>query len=306
MTIASDTRPSTAPRLATRKSRHSVRKFRSRTLDSLARSPSAIVGAGLFLLLLGLGLAASLLYPADPMASVAAPLLAPGQSAAFPLGSDSLGRDIAAQIVHGARTSLFVGGAATAIGLSLGIVLGGLGGYFGGWVDNVIVRITELFQTTPTFLFAVAIVAIDKPSAGKIALAVGLTSWPMVSRLVRAEVRRWLRSDFVLAARSAGFSDLRLMWSEILPNVLPAVIVIASAKFATAVLMESGLSFLGLGDPNQVSWGAMIEEGRDLVRTAWHVSALPGAALALCVLSLNLLGDGLNDALNPRHTGDAE
>jgi len=267
---------------------------------ALVRNPSALAGMALLLAMAVLALLAPWLYPGDPLDMVAPPLLWPGQGAAFPLGSDSMGRDVAAGLAHGARVSLLVGVVAAAVSLCIGTVVGAAAGYFGGWIDGALMRLTVLFQTVPSFLLVVVIVAIGQPSLPVIVLAIGLASWPVIARLVRAEFRSLREAEFVLAARSQGFGHLRIIAQEMLPNALPPVIVTTSVLVASAILIESALSFLGLGDPNVVSWGSMIGEGRELLRSAWYLTALPGAAIVLAVLALNLLGDGLNDALNPR------
>ncbi|MFZ4285806.1 ABC transporter permease [Variovorax sp. HJSM1_2] len=272
-------------------------------LRAFVRNPAAVAGVVLLLAVLMLALAAPLLFPGDPLDMVATPLLWPGQDAAFPLGSDSMGRDVLAGIAHGARVSLAVGVVAAVLSLFIGIVVGATAGYFGGFIDDVLVRITELFQTVPSFLFVIVVVAIGQPSVKVIVLAIGLASWPVIARLVRAEFRTLRETEFVLAARSQGFGHLRIMLQEMLPNALPPVIVTTSVLVASAILIESALSFLGMGDPNAVSWGSMIGEGRELLRTAWYLTALPGAAIVLTVLALNLVGDGLNDAFNPRLRG---
>ncbi|MCD2511218.1 ABC transporter permease [Comamonas endophytica] len=264
------------------------------------RNAVAVGAVALLLLVLAMALAAPWLFPGDPLDMVATPLLWPGQDPAFPLGSDSMGRDVLAGIAHGARMSLAVGVVAAVLSLLIGIVVGATAGYFGGRVDDVLVRITELFQTMPTFLFVIVVVAIGQPSVAVIVLAIGLASWPVIARLVRAEFRTLREMEFVLAARSQGFGHLRIMLQEMLPNALPPVIVTTSVLVASAILIESALSFLGMGDPNTVSWGSMIGEGRELLRTSWYLCALPGAAIVLTVLALNLVGEGLNDALNPR------
>lgn len=271
---------------------------------ALARSPQALVGAAVLAVVTALALTAALWYPEDPLAMVAPPLLWPGEDPAFPLGSDSLGRDVAACIVHGARVSLLVGLVAAAFSLGVGLAVGCLAGFFGGRVDDLLVRVTELFQTVPSFLFVIVIVAIGTPKISTIVLAIGVASWPVIARLVRAEFRSLREREFVLAARAAGFGPLRLIFREMLPNALPPVIVTVSVLVATAILIESALSFLGMGDPNVVSWGSMIGDGRDQLRTAWFLTALPGGAIVLTVLALNLVGDALNDALNPRLWGE--
>ncbi|MFT4191703.1 MAG: ABC transporter permease [Comamonas sp.] len=267
------------------------------------RNPSGLAGLLILVAIIAIALAASILYPGDPLDMVAEPLVWPFTQAEVPLGTDSLGRNVAAGLAHGARVSLAVGAVAAVISVGIGIAVGAAAGYFGGRVDDILVRVTELFQTVPTFLFVIVIVAIGQPSVSVIVLAIGLAAWPVIARLVRAEFR-WLReSEFVQAARSQGFSDLRIIFQEILPNALPPVIVTSSVLVASAILIESALSFLGMGDPNQVSWGSMIGEGRELLRTAWYLTALPGCAIILSVLALNLLGDALNDAFNPRLRG---
>lgn len=185
----------------------------------------------------------------------------------------------------------------------IGTVIGAVAGYCGGWVDNLLVRVTELFQTVPTFLLVIVLVSIREPSAPAIALASGVASWPTVARLVRAEFRGLRSADFVGAALVSGVRPSRIIVRHILPNALAPIVVTTSVMVANAILTEAGLSFLNLGDPNLVSWGSMIGDGRQLLRTAWYLTALPGAAIALTVMAINLAGDGLNDVLNPRSDG---
>lgn len=271
-----------------------------RELLAFLRNPNALFGLVFLSLMVVVALVAPVLFPGDPLGMVGKPFLWPGQDAAFPLGTDSMGRNVLAGLFHGARISLFVGLAATALGLGVGITVGALAGYFGGWVDDVLVRIIEIFQTLPNFVLLVVLVAIAQPSATTVSVAIAIVSWPMVARLTRAEFRAIREKDYVMAARSLGFHHPRIIFSEILPNALPPLIVTASVMVATAILMESALSFMGLGDPNVVSWGSMIGNGRELIRTAWYLTFLPGLAIVFTVLALNLIGDGLNDALNPR------
>lgn len=267
------------------------------------RNPAGMAGLLLLITVFLMAAFAPLLYPSDPLDMVAQPFLWPGENPDFPLGTDSMGRDVAAGIVHGSQVSLQIGFSAVIVSLLIGTVVGALAGYFGGRVDDLLVHITELFQTFPTFLLVVVLVAIGSPSVTLISLAIGIASWPTIARLVRAEFRSLRESDFVLAARSQGFSSLRIIFQEMLPNALPSIIVTTSVMVASAILIESALSFLGFGDPNRVSWGSMIGAGRESLRTAWFLTALPGTALVLTVLSLNLVGDALNDALNPRLRG---
>lgn len=270
---------------------------------TLLRNPSAVLGMLVLLLVTLVAAGANVLFPGDPLDMVAMPLQWPGQEAGYWLGTDSLGRDVAAGLAHGARVSLAVGAVAAAIALTIGVLIGAIGGYFSGWVDDVLVRLTEMVQTIPTFLLVIVLVAIGQPSVNVIVLAIGAASWPVIARLVRAEFRSLREAEFVLAARSQGFSDAWIIVREILPNALPPVVVTTSVLVATAILMESALAFLGMGDPNVVSWGGMIGEGREMLRTAWYLTAVPGLAIILTVLSLNLVGDGINDAFNPRLRG---
>lgn len=277
------------------------RTFRlSPEVNAFLRNPSGMAGFLMLLAVLVMAFLAPLIYPGDPLDMVAQPFLWPGQDPQFPLGTDSLGRDVAAGIVHGSQVSLQIGFSAVLVSLAIGTVVGALAGYFGGTIDDVLVHITELFQTFPTFLLVVVLVAIGNPSIGLISSAIGIASWPTIARLVRAEFRSLRASDFVLAARSQGFSSLRIIFQEMLPNAMPSIIVTTSVMVASSILIESALAFLGFGDPNRVSWGSMIGAGRESLRTAWFLTALPGGALVLTVLSLNLVGDALNDALNPR------
>lgn len=276
---------------------------RWRIAAAILRNPNAIAGTVVLLSVVLLALAAPALYPGDPLEMVARPFLWPGVQIRYPLGTDSLGRDVAAGLAHGARASLLVGFAATLIGVAAGTLVGAIGGFYGGWIDDLLVRVTELIQTVPAFLFVVVLVAIFQPTIAVIAIAIGGVSWPTIARLVRAEFRTIRQMDYVLAARSLGFGDARIIVREILPNAAPSIIVTGSVMVATAILTESALSFLGMGDPNVVSWGSMIGAGRELLRTAWYLTALPGAAIVVTVLALNLIGDALNDALNPRLDG---
>jgi peptide/nickel transport system permease protein len=281
--------------------KHAVPRKRSRTVWRTVRAyPLALIGGVLLVVIVAGACAANLLFPGDPLDMVAAPLTVPFTDPQHWLGTDSLGRDVAAGIVHGARASLLIGVLSALLGIVIGTLVGACAGFFGGRVDALLIRITEIFQTTPSFLFVIVIVTIGQPSVSVISLAIGITSWPTVARLVRAEFRSLVQSEFVTAARSLGYGPVRIMFHEVLPNALPPIIVTASVMVASAVLTESALAFLGQGDPNRVSWGSMIGEGREMLRTAWYLTVLPGTALVATILSLNLLGDGLNEAFNPR------
>ena len=265
-----------------------------------ARNRAAVAGLVILLLILAMAGFADRLFPEDPWDMVAQPLLWPGQDTEFPLGSDLMGRDLMSGVFHGARVSLLFGFSATLAALVVGVTVGALAGYYRGWVDDVLMRITELFQTVPPFILAIVLVAILAPSAATIVMAIALVSWPGVARLVRAEFLALRGREFVQAGTVLGMGDARMILTQILPNAMGPIIVSASLMVATAILLEASLAFLGLGDPNLMSWGSIIGAGRDALRTAWYIAAIPGAAILLTVVSFNLIGEGLNDALNPR------
>lgn len=247
-----------------------------------------------------LAIAAPWLTPGDPQGMDAQPLLWPFTDSAYPLGTDQLGRDILTGVLHGARISLTIGLAAAAISLVVGVAVGATAGYFGGLIDDLIVRFIEIFQTIPSFVTLMVLVAIATPSIETVIIGIALTSWETIARIVRSEFRALRERDFTQAARSVGYGHLRIILQEIFPNALPPIIVSTSVMVASAILTESALSFMGLGDSNVVTWGSMIGDGRNLVRTAWYISAIPGVFIVLTVLALNLIGDGLNDLLDPR------
>ena len=264
-----------------------------------ARNPGAMAGLAILVLVALMAVLAPVIYPFSPWEMRGIPFMRPGEGG-FLLGSDSLGRDVAAGIAHGALVSFLVGGVSTAVALVLGVTLGAVAGYGGGWIDDVIMRFTEFFQTIPSFVLAVVLVAIFTPSITSIVVAIAVVSWPPVTRVVRAEFLSLRSREFVQAAEVLGRGRVAIMLTEILPNALSPIIVLASLMVATAILLESSLSFLGLGDPNLMSWGFMIGSGRSVIRIAWWMSVFPGIAIFLTVLALNLVGEGLNDALNPR------
>lgn len=263
------------------------------------RNRSAVLGLFILTIVFFTAATAHLFFPADPF-SLAGQSMSPPGAEGFLLGSDSLGRDVAAGIAHGAKTSLLIGLLATLVAVIVGVLMGAIAGYYGGWVDDLLMRITEMFQTIPSFIFAILLVAIMKPSIESIIVAIAVVSWPAVARLVRGEFLSLKNREFVQACHTVGMSDTRIILGEILPNCLSPVIVIGSLMVATAILIESGLAFLGLGDPNIMSWGFQIGAGRTLLRSAWWVCTFPGIAILLTVLAINLVGEGLNDALNPR------
>ena len=267
------------------------------------RNGSAIAGLVLIALVLAMTLIVPAFYPVDPFDIVWRPLALPGEAPAIPLGSDFLGRNVLAGIVHGGRATLAVGASAAAICVIIGIAIGAAAGFYGGLLDEGLMRITEFFQVLPALLFAMALVSLFGPNLVTIAVAIGLVSWPPVARLTRAEFLRIKELDYVRASRAIGAPDRRLIWRVILPNALPPLIVAATLTVGAAILFEAGLSFLGLGDPNAMSWGLMIGANRDFVLDAWWTVTLPGLAIFVTVLGVSLVGDGLTDALDPKPHG---
>jgi peptide/nickel transport system permease protein len=235
--------------------------------------------------------------PHDPWALIGAPVAPPG--GVFPLGTDMLGRDLLSGLIHGSRVSLLIGLASSACALLIGVTVGAVAGYFGGLTDRLAVRVIEFFQVIPAFLFAILLVAIMRPGLPSVITAIALVTWPPVARLVRSEFMTLRSREFVEAARSLGLSHGRIIAQEILPNALPPVLAVGSLMVATAILTEASLSFLGLADPNLISWGYIIGASRPVFREAWWLSVLPGLCLFLTVLAINLLADGLGDARNP-------
>lgn len=261
-------------------------------------NPSVIVGMAWLGLVVVVSLLADVLAPRDPFSIVGTPFIRPGHL--FWLGTDSLGRDVLAGLMHGARTTLLIAVLATLAAVAFGTLIGAIAGYYGGLVDDVLMRTTEFFQTIPSFLFAIVLIAVLSPSAMNLVIAISVVSWPPITRVVRAEVLSVKSREFVQAAIVAGQRDSAILLTQVLPNTLSPLIVTGSLLVATAILVESALSFLGLGAPNQMSWGFMIGAGRSFLRDAWWLVTVPGIAILVTVLSINLIGEGLNDALNPR------
>ena len=264
-----------------------------------SKNKSAVFGLIILFLVILMAVIANWIYPDDPFRLAGKPMSSPGTNG-FLLGSDTLGRDVAAGIALGAKTSILIGLLATIAAVFIGIIFGALAGYYGGVIDDALMRVTEIFQTIPSFVFAILLVAIMKPSIESIVIAITVVSWPAVARLVRGEFMSLKNREFVQACHTLGMNDSRIMMREILPNCLSPVIVIGSLMVATAILIESGLAFLGLGDPNIMSWGFQIGAGRTMLRSAWWVCTFPGIAILITVLAINLVGEGLNDAFNPR------
>ena len=263
-------------------------------LRMFARNRSAIVG-----MVVGIALLGPLLIPADPFEMVAAPMTPPFSEQAW-LGTDYLGRDVLMTLIYGGRATLLVGVVAAFLSVTIGITLGAAAGYYGGRVDAVLMRITEFFQVLPALLFAMVVVTLFSPTLLTVTVAIGIVSWTGTARLTRAEFMKIRGLEFVRAERAIGAGDARIIWKVILPNAFPPLVVSATLAIGVAILFEAGLAFLGLGDPNQMSWGLMIGSSRQYVLASWWAVTFPGAAIFITVLAVSLIGDGLNDALNPK------
>lgn len=260
----------------------------------------AMIGGLIVGLLAFTALTAPVLAPYDP-ALIDVEQILMGPSAAHPLGTDELGRDIMSRIMWGSRISLMVGLVAVGIATFLGVLIGAVSGYYGGWFDGVLMRFVDIMLSFPTIFLILAVIAILEPSIWNIMIVIGVTGWMGVARLVRAEFLTLKERDFVAAASALGAGDLRIIFLHILPNALAPVIVTAVLGVAGAILTESALSFLGLGvQPPTPSWGAILTAGKDNIETAWWLSVFPGLAILITVMGYNLLGEGLQDALNPR------
>lgn len=262
------------------------------------RNPTGMIGASLFAVILLATVFGPMLYDIDPFDIAGAPFTPP--DAEYWFGTDYLGRDIMAGLLVGGRATLSVGAVAAVITLIIGITMGALSGFFGGVLDSTLMKITEFFQVLPTLLFAMVLVTLFGASLETITLAIGVVSWTSVARLTRAEFLRIRELDYVKAATASGGGSFYTMLRVILPNALPPIIVAAAFAIGIAILFEGGMSFLGLGDPNVMSWGLMIGQNRNYALDAWWAVVVPGAAIFLAVLSISLIGDGINDALNPR------
>lgn len=265
-----------------------------------ARSPEGLFGAAVLAVLIVIALGAPLLFPRDPLAIAGPALTAPFTDWALPLGTDRLGRNVLAGLVHGARASLLVGFAATIAAIIIGASVGTIAGFVGGLVDEALMRVVDAFQTVPGFLLALAFVSVIGASLPVVVLAIALGAWTGPARLARAEVLSLRERDYVAAARVIGMHPAEIAFREILPNALAPVLALSAVIVAGAILTEAALSFLGLGDPNIVTWGSMIAEGRAVLRSSPFLSIIPGIALVVTVLGVYLFGEGLAEALSRR------
>jgi peptide/nickel transport system permease protein len=267
--------------------------------QSYRDSRRAMLAAGIVGASVVLAVAAPLVAGYDPQAGSAdalRPPLTPGHL----LGTDHLGRDVWAQLIYGARVSLTVGLLAALSATVLGTLIGALAGYAGGWVDGLLMRIAEFFQTLPRLVLALIIVALFGAGLGRLIFVIAILSWPQTARVVRASFLSLREAPFVDAARVAGMGSVAIVTTEILPNALAPIVITGSLDVATAILLEAALSFFGLGDPNRVSWGSMLNQAQPYLRQAWWMAVFPGLSISLVVLAFNILGDSLNEALNPR------
>ena len=267
-------------------------------LKRFTRNRAAMVGV-LWIVLLGLvAIAAPQIAPVDPLHVGSEAFAPPGSRYLF--GTDNQGRDVLSGVVYGARASLTVGLVAALTSSLIGIAVGMTAGYCGARFDATLMRLAELFQIMPRLFLGMLIIAVFGTGIGKIALVIGILGWPQIARLVRAGVLGLKQQQFVEAARALGAGGLRICLRQILPNALPPVVVAGSLDVAQAILLEAGLSFFGLGDPNAISWGTMLFAAQGFIRHGWWLTVFPGMAIFVTVLALNLVGDGINDTLNPK------
>ena len=272
-------------------------------LRMFLRNKAAAVGLVIFSLIVLVTIFGPGLYGTSANKMVSRPFLGPGSELAPPLGTDYLGRDILAGIIGGGRATLIVAAVAAAMTMTIGIVVGSLAGYFGGWIDALLMRFTEIFQVMPGLLFSMVVIFLLGPGTRNETLAIGLTLWPLAARLARAEFLRLREMEYVKAARAIGCGDLRIMFRTILPNAMPPLLVSATLTVVIAILFHSGLAFLGMVDVNTISWGSMLGKNRGYALTAWWMVFFPGIAIVVTGLSISLVGDGLQDAFNPKLRG---
>lgn len=278
---------------------HNDSQFGTSAWRIFLRNRASVVGTHILAVFILIAIFSDLLVPYDPEKLSVGPSMGP-PAMAYWMGTDELGRDILSRIFEGMRTSLIVGISAASMSTFIGIFIGSISGYFRGRIDDILMRLTEVFQVIPRFFLAMMLVAFFGASLLNIVLAISLLSWPALARLVRAEFLSLQSRQFVDAARTAGAGTTSLIFIEILPNALGPLIVNATLLVGQAMLLEAGLSYIGLGDPSKVSLGVMLFQGQYIMRSAWWATTFPGIFIFLAVLSINLLGEGLNDILNPR------
>ena len=269
-------------------------------MNAILKNPLALTGLIIIGIISIMAIFAPLIAPFDPDAINVKNILLPPSSSHL-MGTDGLGRDVYSRMLFGARISLLVGIVAVGIATIIGIVLGAIAGFYRGWIDTIIMRLVDIMLSIPTFFLILAVIAFLTPSIWNIMIVIGLTSWMGVTRLVRAEFLSLRNREFVLASQTLGAKDSRLIFRQLLPNSLTPIIVSSVLGIASAVLVESGLSFLGLGvQAPQASWGNILTDGKEYIEFAWWLSLFPGLAILITVMGYNLLGEGLRDALDPR------
>ena len=274
--------------------------FTSQTLHYLLKNRLAVIGGALVLLVFILSVFSSFIAPYNPSTIDIKNILI-GPSFSHPLGTDDLGRDVLSRMLWGGRVSLKVGFVAVGIATIIGLILGSVAGYYGGWLDSIIMRTVDIMLSVPTIFLVLAVIAILEPSILNIMIVIGLTNWMEPARLIRAEFMSLKEREFVTAARALGATDSRIIMKHVLPNGFSPILVSATMGIGGAILVESALSFLGLGvQPPTPSWGSLLSAGKDNIEIAWWLSAFPGLAILITVLGYNLLGEGIRDALDPR------
>ncbi len=268
------------------------------SLRVFATNRPAVVGAVIVVILVAAAIGAPLLTPFQPLREAGLPLDPP--SPPHPFGTDDLARDVFSQVLYGERVSLTVGLSASIIAALIGVSVGAVAGFFAGAIDDLLMRFTELFQIIPRIFLVILLVALFGQNLTVTAIAIGVLSWPATARVLRAEFLSRREAEYVMAARAIGAGTFHLIFREILPNAIGPIIVIASLNVGNAILLEASLAFLGLSDPNLPSLGRMLETAMGLIQVAWWMSVMPGVVVALLVLAMNLIGDGISDVLNPR------
>lgn len=270
----------------------------------LRRNPLAMVGLTIILALLVIAAFAPWLAPHDPVAQNLRQRLLPPGSAGHLLGTDDFGRDILTRILYGSRITLYIVALVAVTAPAVGLIIGTVAGYFGGWVDEILMRITDIFLAFPRLILALALVAVLGPGIENAVLAIALTAWPPYARVARAETLTVRNSDYIAAVRLQGAGAARIIWGHVVPMCLPSVIIRVTLDMAGVILTAAGLGFLGLGaQPPLPEWGLMISAGRKYLFEQWWVATMPGLAIFIVSLGFNLLGDGLRDVLDPRSAG---
>ena len=281
----------------------------NRFFRHLVASRAGLFGATFVALFLITAIAAPVITPHDPLKMdlkkrLAPPTLSLSGPGEFPLGADQIGRDILSRIITGSRVTLLVAATAVLLGATIGVSLGLVAGYFGGWNERIIMRIADIQLSIPLLLFALIVIAVLGPSLVNLVIVLALTGWTRFARITRGEVLSLREQEFVLSARGSGAGRARILFRHILPNVLTAAIVVATLELARVVILESALSFLGLGvQPPHASWGRMLADGRGYISSGWWLSTFPGVAIVLIVLGVNLLGDWMRDYFDPKMSG---